>query len=198
MAKPLNSPGSLAASKWLLWNKPIKENKWHVYMTTFMVEGQYLCQILAKSEELNTTKNQFMAIGGFFMGRYKIFLKTKSSLIRPLSIVGVVSLSVFDFCISSPGPTINRICCTMFIHISEIFEYEWISILCFVWFYYFSGVLCHFEGKCQGVIIRESFTVDEDECLKLCKEEKQCAWMSYFEDLKNCLLLEDCATLGES
>ena len=57
-------------------------------MTTFMVEGQYLCQILAKSEELNTTKNQFMAIGGFFMGRYKIFLKTKSSLIRPLSIVG--------------------------------------------------------------------------------------------------------------
>ena len=82
MAKPLNSPGSLAASKWLLWNKPIKENKWHVYMTTFMVEGQYLCQILAKSEELNTTKNQFFS--------------------------GVVSLSVFDFCISSPGPTINR------------------------------------------------------------------------------------------
>ena len=58
--------------------------------------------------------------------------------------------------------------------------------------------LCHFEGKCQGFFVGESSTADEDECLKLCKEEKQCTWMSYFGDLKYCLLLEDCTSLGKT
>ena len=52
------------------------------------------------------TKNQFLAIGGGFF-RYKIFFLTKSSLIRPLNTVGVVSMIVFDFCILSPGPNIK-------------------------------------------------------------------------------------------
>ena len=53
------------------------------------------------------TKNQFLAIGGFFLKIQNFFL-TKSSLIRPLNTVGVVSMIVFDFCILSPGPTHGR------------------------------------------------------------------------------------------
>jgi len=58
---------------------------------------------------------------------------------------------------------------------------------------------CWVDGKCIGDLLSyENDVPTKEDCLKLCKNETACKWVTFHQAESVCMLLKQCNTLDES
>ena len=56
---------------------------------------------------------------------------------------------------------------------------------------------CYEEGECvEGVILGPQSADNYNECMKLCYENTNCAWVTYYKDIRLCYQYYDCTEIS--